>query len=82
MLKLRAGLHHQPYSFYGCEVWAPACSLALVPQLKDMQQDMQLSFFRSLCQLHEGGMPQIIFRGFAETPWLDSWWSMVLGFMR
>ena len=31
-----------PTVMYGCEVWAPACSLALVPQLKDMQ-DIQLS---------------------------------------
>ena len=36
----------RPTVSYGCEVWAPACSLALVPQLKDMQ-DIQLSFFRN-----------------------------------
>ena len=71
----------RPTVSYGCEVWAPACSLALVPQLKDMQ-DIQLSFFRNLCQLRKGVTPHIIFRGFAERPWLDSWWSMVLGFMR
>ena len=65
---------------YGCEVRAPACSLALVPQLKDMQ-DIQLSFFRNLCQLRRSVTPHISFREFAERPWLDSWWSMVLGFM-
>ena len=27
----------RPTVSYGCEVWAPACCLALVPQLKDMQ---------------------------------------------
>ena len=71
----------RPTVSYGCEVWAPACSLALVPQLKDMQ-DIQLSFFRNLCQLRKSVTPHIIFRDFAERPWLDSWWSMVLGFMR
>ena len=71
----------RPTVSYGCEVWAPACSLALVPQLKDMQ-DIQLSFFRNLCQLRKSVRPHIIFREFAERPWLDRWWSMVLGFMR
>ena len=27
-------------------------------------------------------LSHIIFREFAEKPWLDSWWFMVLGFMR
>ena len=71
----------RPTVLYGCEVWALACSLALVPQLKDMQ-DIQLSFFRNLCQLRKSATPHIIFGEFAERPWLDSWWSMVLGFMR
>ena len=71
----------RPAISYGCEVWALACSLALVPQLKDMQ-DIQLSFFRNLCQLRRSVTPHIISREFAERPWLDSWWSMVLGFMR
>ena len=71
----------RPTVSYGCEVWNPACSLALVPQLKDMQ-DIQLSFFRNLCQLRRSVTPHIIFREFAERPWPDSWWSMVLGFMR
>ena len=64
----------RPTVSYGCEVWAPACSLALVPQLKDMQdmQDIQLSFFRNLCQLCKSVTPHIIFREFAERPWLDS----------
>ena len=55
--------------------------LSGLPQLKDMQ-DIQLSFFRYLCQLCKSVTPHIIFRDFAERPWLDSWWSMVLGFMR
>ena len=71
----------RPTVSYGCEVWAPACYLALVPQLKDMQ-DIQLSFSRNLCQHRRSVTPHIIFREFAERPWLDSWWSMVLGFMR
>ena len=62
-------------------VWAPACSLALVRQLKDMQ-DIQLTFFRNLCHLRKSVTPHIIFREFAERPWLDSWWSKMLGFMR
>ena len=64
---------------YGCEVWAAACSLALVSHMKDMQ-DIQLSFFRNLCQLRRSVTPHIIFREFAER--LETWWSMVLGFMR
>ena len=71
----------RPTVSYGCEVWAPACSLALVPQLRDMQ-DIQLSFFRYLCQLRRSVTPHIIYREFAERPWLDSWRSMVLGFIR
>ena len=71
----------RPTVSYGCEVWAPACSLALVPQLKDLQ-DIQLSFFRNLCQLCRSVTPHVNFREFAERPWLDSWWSMVLGFTR
>ena len=70
----------RPTLLYGCEVWAPACSLALVPQLKDVQ-DIQLSFFL-LCRLRRSVTPHIIFRELAGRPWLDSWWSSVLGFMR
>ena len=69
----------RPTVSYGCKVWAPACSPALVPQLKDMQ-NIQLSFFRNLCHLRKSVMPHIVFREFAERPWLDSWWSMVLRF--
>ena len=43
---------------------------------------IRLSFFRNLCQLRKSVTPHIIFREFAERPWLDTWWSMVLGFMR
>ena len=50
-------------------------------ELKDLQ-NIQLSFFRNLCHLRKSVTPHIIFREFAERPWLDSWWSMVLGFMR
>ena len=45
-------------------------------------QDIQLSFSRNLCQLRRSVTHHIIFREFAERSWLDSWWSMVLGFMR
>ena len=61
-------------------------------------QDIQLSFFRNLCQLHRS-VPEndvgrdapvelteiaedVVFREFAERPCLDSWWSVVLGLMR
>ena len=71
----------RPTILYGCEGWALACSPGLLPQLKDMQ-DIQLFFFRHLCQLCKSVTPHVIFREFAERPWLDSWWSMVLGFMR
>ena len=67
----------RPAVLCGCKV----CSLALVLKLKDMQ-DIQLSFFRNLCHLCKSVTSHIIFRNFAERPWLVSWWSMVLGFMR
>ena len=53
----------------------------MVPQLKDMQ-DIQLFLTRNLCHLRNSVTPQVIFREFAERPWLASWWSMVLDFMR
>ena len=40
----------RPTVSYGCEVWAPACSLALGPELKDML-GVQMAFFRQLCHL-------------------------------
>ena len=70
----------RPTVSYGCEVWGPACSLALVPQLKDMQ-DIQLSFFRNLCQIRKSVTPHIIFWEFAKRPGLDSWWSKVLAWL-
>ena len=71
----------RPTVSYGCEVWAPACSLALGPELKDML-GVQMAFFRQLCHLRKSVTPDIIFREFAERPWLDTWWSFLLGFMR
>ena len=71
----------RPMVSYGCEVWAPACSLALGPELKDML-GVQMAFFRQLCHLRKSVTPDIIFREFAERPWLDTWWSFLLGFMR
>ena len=71
----------RPTVSYGCEVWAPACSLALGPELKDML-GVQMAFFRQLCHLRKGVTPDVIFREFAERPWLDTWWSFLLGFMR
>ena len=70
-----------PTVSYGCEVWAPACSGTLDPGLKDML-DVQVRFFRQLCHLRKSVTPAIIFREFAERPWLQVWWSQVLGFMR
>ena len=71
----------RPTVSYGCEVWAPACSLALGPELKDML-GVQMAFNRQLCHLRKSVTPDIIFRKFAERPWLDTWWSFLLGFMR
>ena len=42
----------------------------------------QMAFFRQLCHLRKSVTPDIIFREFAERPWLDTWWSFLLGFMR
>ena len=70
-----------PTVSYGCEVWAPACSGTLDPGLKNML-DIQIKFFRQLCHLRKSVTPAIIFREFAERPWLHIWWSQVMGFMR
>ena len=70
-----------PSVSYGAEVWALACSLALVPQLKDMQDIQTFLLLESLSTPQERHAPHH-FREFAERPWLDSWWSMVLDFMR
>lgn len=51
----------------------------MIPQLKDMQ-GIQFALFIQLCQHCRSVMP-IAFREFAERPWLDGWWSMVLKFM-
>ena len=51
------------------------------PELKDML-GVQMAFFRQLCHLRKSVTPDIIFREFAERPWLDTWWSFLLGFMR
>ena len=69
-----------PTVSYGCEVWAPDCSRALGPEIKAMQ-NIQIKFFRQLCQLRKSVSPPIIFREFAERPWLHTWWLRVLGFM-
>ena len=58
----------------------PAHAL-LVLSLKNML-NIQISFFRQLCHLRKSVTPPIIFREFAERPWLHTWWSQVLGFMR
>ena len=55
----------QPTVSYGCEVWAPACSLALDPEIKDMLR-IQVAFFCQHCQLRKSVMPNIIFRDFCE----------------
>ena len=71
----------KPTVSYGCEVWAPACSLVMGPELKDML-GVQMAFFRQLCQLRKSVTPNIIFREFSERPWLETWWSFLLGFVR
>ena len=71
----------KPTVSYVCEVWAPACSLAVGPELKDML-GVQMAFFRQLCQLRKSVTPNIIFRKLSEKPWLDTWWSFLLGFVR
>ncbi|RYE04530.1 MAG: reverse transcriptase family protein [Rickettsiaceae bacterium] len=57
----------RPTVSYGCEVWAPACSQPLSPELKDML-GIQISFFRQLCHLKRSVTPNIIFREFSEGP--------------
>ena len=42
-------------------------------------QNIQINFF--LCQLRKSVSPPIIFREFAERPWLHTWWLRVLGTM-
>ena len=69
-----------PTVSYGCEVWVPDCSRALGPEIKAIK-NVQINFFRQLCQLRKSVSPPIIFRGFAERPWLHTWWLRVLGFM-
>lgn len=64
-----------------CRAGAPVCFLALVPQFKDMR-GIQVSFFRHVCQLGNSITSHIIITEIAERPWLDSWWSTVLGCMR
>ena len=71
----------KPTMSYGCEVWAPPCSLAMGPELKDML-GVQMAFFCQLSQLRKSVTPNIIFREFSEKPWLDTWWSFLLGFVR
>ena len=70
----------KPTVSYGCEVWAPACSLAMGPELKDMLE-VQMAFFRQLCHLRKSVTPNIIFREFSEKPRIDRWWSFLLGFV-
>lgn len=70
-----------PTVSYGCEVWAPASSGTHGPEFKSML-NVQIAFFRQLCHLRRSVTPPIIFREFAERPWLDTWWCRTLGFMR
>ena len=44
-------------------------------------QSIQINFFRQFCQLRKSVSPRIIFREFAEQPWLHTWWLRVLVFM-
>ena len=65
----------------GCEVWAPACSLAMDPELKDML-GVQMAFFLQLCQFRKSVTPYIIFWEFSARPWLATWWPFLLDFVR
>ena len=71
----------RPTVSYGSEVWATACPLARGLDLKDML-GVQMAFFCQLCHFRKSVTPGIIFREFSERPWLDTWWSCLLGFMR
>ena len=43
--------------------------------------DIQVSFLWQLCRLKKSVTPAITFRQLAEKPWVQRWWSQVLGFM-
>ena len=50
--------------------------------LTQLATRIQISFFRQLCHLKRTVTPNTIFREFSEGPWLEKWWSFLLGFMR
>ena len=64
----------------GPEVWAPECSKPLGSELKTMRS-IQILSFRQLRLLGTGVSSDIIFKELAGQPWLQTWWSRVLGFM-
>ena len=41
-----------------------------------------MAFIWQLCHLRKSVTPDVIFREFAERPWLNTWWSFLLIFMR
>ena len=43
--------------------------------------NIQITFLRQLCHLRKSVNSELIFKEFAERPWLHVWWSGVLGFI-
>ena len=60
-----------------CEVWDTACSLALGPELKSCWEFRWLLCSSGSSDLRAQHHPLEIF----ERPWLDTWWSFLLGFI-
>ena len=73
-----------PTCSYGCEVWGTHCGLkarlSLPKDVKPMA-DIQISFFRHICQLRKSIPPEVIFSEFNEIPWVIRWWQQMVGFM-
>ena len=62
----------------GREIWPPAGSLLLGPELKDML-GVQLTLLRQLCNFHKKSvMLNIMFRDFSERLWPDTWGAFLL----
>ena len=73
-------LFHQANSLIQGEGLGSSLLLALVPELKDLL-GAQVAFICQLCPLRKSVTPNIIFKKSSEKPWLETWWSLLLGFM-
>ena len=73
----------RPTVLFGREVWAPACSLAMGPELEHML-GVQMAFFRQLCELRKNVTPESIFSpgNFVSGHGLTHGGSFLLGFRR